>query len=308
MLITQALFSEGRVDAMAESSMPGDQHSGQTAAMQKVEPAVAELSEKLQKLDRDNKQLEEVLNAMFQVFADRGLKPTPHLSQVQDALKRHLKEAEAASVHIQERMNIFKQLVRTTALITSSLDIEKVLDDVMDTVVQLTGAERAYLMLYDDNKELKVRAARNWEMKTLDEGQVGVSRGVINAAVESGEAIITTNAQEDARFETAESIVVQKLRSIICIPLAMRGNTVGVLYADNRLQRGVFQEGIVPILTAFGTQAAIAINNAQQFGRVKEDLQDAERMIQELKIEIDMQRVDKACSAASGTLPWRTWH
>lgn len=278
-----------------------DHTSGQTGPMMKVEPAIAELTEKLQKLDKDTKQLDEVLKLLFEMFAERGIKATPHLQQAQDALKRHLREAEQASVHVQERLNVFKQLVRITALITSSLEIEKVLDDVMDTVIQLTGAERASLLLYDEQNELQIRVARNWEMKTLDSGEVGVSQNIVNAAIAEGEAIITTNAQEDARFETAESIVVQKLRSIICIPLAMRGHTVGVLYADNRLQRGVFQEGMVPILTAFGTQAAIAIKNAQQFGQVRDDLQQAERVIQELKIEIDKQRVDKAVSEITDT-------
>jgi adenylate cyclase len=264
-------------------------------------PRVQELSESLEKLDRSTTKLDEVLNALFEVFSERGIKPTPHLQQARESVKKHVKEAQDSSKHVQSQITQFGQLVRTTALITSSLDIEKVLEEVMDTVIDLTGAERAYLMLYDDKRELHLRAARNWDQQSLSESEVGISRTIINTTIEGGKAIITTNAQADSRFENKDSIMVQKLRSIMCIPLALGGKTVGVLYTDNRLQRDVFQEDMVPLLTAFGTQAAIAISNAQLFGQVKENLEEAERVIHDLKIEVDKGRVDKAVSEITET-------
>jgi adenylate cyclase len=264
-------------------------------------PRVQELSESLEKLDKSTNKLDEVLSALFEVFSERGIKPTPHLQQARESVKKHVKEAQDASQHVQSQITQFGQLVRTTALITSSLDIEKVLEEVMDTVIDLTGAERAYLMLYDDKRELQLRAARNWDQQSLSEGEVGISRTIINTAIQGGKAIITTNAQADSRFENKDSIMVQKLRSIMCIPLALGGKTVGVLYTDNRLQRNVFQEDMVPLLTAFGTQAAIAISNAQLFGQVKENLEEAERVIHELKIEVDKGRVDQAVTEITET-------
>lgn len=257
---------------------------------------VKEMIERLEKLDRSTHRLDDVLAAMFEVLGEKGLRPTPHLVQAQESLKRHVTEVRQAGQTVMVRLEQLKELVRTTALITSSLEIEAVLNDVMDTVIDLTGAERAYLMLYDEHGELQVRIARNWDQKTLDSSEVGLSRSVIELAIQSGEAIITSNAQQDARLDSQQSILIQKLRSIMCIPLALGGKTVGVLYADNRLKRDLFQEDMVPMLTAFGTQAAIAINNAQRFGAVKENLQEAQRVIQELRIEIDRQRVDAAVS------------
>jgi transcriptional regulator with GAF, ATPase, and Fis domain len=281
---------------VSDDNQPAMRPSGQTNNLPAVEPTIVELAEHLAKMNKGTETLDTVLATLLQAFADKGVRPTPHLAAAQESLKRSIAGAEDTLGHIQSRLNMYQKLVRTTALITSSLDLDVVLDEVMDTVVHLTGAERAYLMLYDENKELKVRAARNWDQKTLSESEIGLSRSVIDAAINEAQAIITTNAQQDARFETVESIVVQKLRSIICIPLQIRGNTVGILYADNRMQRGVFQEGMVPLLTAFGAQAAIAIRNAQQFGEVKESLKEAERMIEDLRIVIDQGRVDKAVS------------
>jgi GAF domain-containing protein len=84
---------------------------------------------------------------------------------------------------------------------------------------------------------------------------------------------------------------MQQLRSIICVPLAMRGKTVGVLYMDNRFQKALFEQNIVPLLTAFGNQAAIAITNARTFSEVKSDLAEAQAEINRLQIAIDHKRL-----------------
>jgi GAF domain-containing protein len=157
----------------------------------------------------------------------------------------------------------------------------------MDSVVSLTGAERAYLMLYDNTGKLEIRAARNWDKETINDMDAQFSQSIVNAAIRQGEAIITDNAQTDERFGEAKSIMVQQLRSILCIPLTIRGETVGILYADNRFQQGIFHNEDLPLLTAFGTQAAISIKNARKYGVVREGLKVAEEEIVRLKIEID---------------------
>jgi GAF domain-containing protein len=179
-------------------------------------------------------------------------------------------------------------LVRTLSLINSSLELGKVLEEVMDTVVRLTGAERGYLMLLDRNTgELEVRTARNWDRETLTEGESIFSRGIVNAAITSKETILTTNAQDDPRFQGMQSVMNNSLRSIVCVPLSLRGQVVGVLYADNQIGKGVFNPESLPTLGAFANQAAIAIENAQAFGRVKAELAKAEEEVRELRIMID---------------------
>ena len=166
--------------------------------------------------------------------------------------------------------------------------------------VSLIGAERAYLMLYNEDRELEVRAARNWDQESLTETDIGLSYSVIDAALEEGQPIVTTNAQADERF-SGQSIVVQKLRSIICVPLMLGGMTVGVLYADNRYRKAVFEPDVAPLLAAFGTQAAIAIVNAHTFERVSERLDRARQVMQELRIDIDMDTVEQRVDEITGT-------
>ena len=229
----------------------------------------------------------DLLDQFFHSLGKHNLGPPSFL---RGNLKKMLREVEAlqnssnqAVIEIQRS----QELLRTLNYITSSLELEHVLENVMDSVVSLTGAERAYLMLYDESGELDIRAARNWDKETINDIDAQFSRSIINAAIKQGSAIITDNAQTDERFGEAKSVMVQQLRSILCIPLTIRGETVGILYADNRFQQGIFFDKDLPLLTAFGTQAAISIKNARKYGVVREGLKEAEKEIVRLKIEID---------------------
>jgi len=199
-----------------------------------------------------------------------------------------LRSVKAGAQQLIQQLDQFQALVRTSALMTSSLELEQVLEGVMDTVIHLTGAERAYLMLKaSDGDELIVHAARNWDRETIEKEAVTYSRGIIQSALESGEPILTTNAQSDERFQNRESVMINALRSVIVIPLILKGQAMGVLYADNRLHKTVFNQQSIPLLTAFANQATIAIQNARLFEKVKDDLQEAQREVQRLKVQID---------------------
>jgi GAF domain-containing protein len=212
-------------------------------------------------------------------------------------VQQDVKVVERKGLIVFEQLDQLQELVRTVALITSSLELDQVLAEVMDTVIQLTGAERAYLMLRaKDTDELTIWAARNWDRETLAETDTVFSSSIVNEALEKMEAVVTTNAQDDARFQELKSVVQHGLRSVLCIPLTMRGRVIGVLYADNRIDQGVFSQHNVPLLTAFGTQAAIAIENARQFKQVKDDLQQAQRELQHLQIQIDQQKLAQQVS------------
>ena len=236
--------------------------------------------------------LEGVLETLFQAYEKQGVRPTYHLTAALEKMREGISEAQIGSQQAQRQLDHFREIARTAALISSSLEFNTVLDEVMDTVIQLTGAERSYLMLYDDSHVLQMRAARNWDRQRINQQDALFSQGIVDTAVRQGVPIITTNAQADERFQERASIVIQQLRSIICIPLTIRGQTVGVLYADNRYRQDVFAEDLIPVLTAFGNQAAIAITNARLFGEVKSDLAQAKAEIDRLRIEIDQKRLD----------------
>jgi PAS domain S-box-containing protein len=163
-------------------------------------------------------------------------------------------------------------LADISQVVNSSLELDEVLCIVMDTIVRLTGAERGFLMLHNEQGDLAIRVARNWEHESIDPSEYAISRTIVNRVVAQGYAVLTTNAQEDPRFGNQQSIILQGLRSILCAPLKVKGTLIGVIYADNRIRSGIFTERERNLLAAFANQAAVAIENARLFESVKHTL------------------------------------
>jgi signal transduction histidine kinase len=178
-------------------------------------------------------------------------------------------------------------LYKVSRVIGSSLDTDEVLNQVMDAIIKLTGAERGFLMLLDENGELEVKAARDLAQETLSKEEFAFSRSVIRLVAETGEQVVTNNASSDPRFSGQDSVVVHQLRSIQCVPLRARGSIIGVVYVDNPLRSGVFDEADLEMLAAFSAQAAVAIENARLFTNTDEALA---RRVEELSM---MQKIDR---------------
>ena len=179
-------------------------------------------------------------------------------------------------------------LYEVSSQLGKSLDLGEVLNQVMDSIIQLTGAERGFLMLYDTEKgKLQTRAARNFDQETIEADAVNISQTVIERAINTGEGILSSNAQEDDRFSSQESVVGYQLRSIMCAPLRVRGHTLGAVYVDNRLFSGVFENDDLGLLVTFANQAAIAIENARLFTQTDQALA---RRVEELSL---FQRIDQ---------------
>lgn len=187
-----------------------------------------------------------------------------HIEGLRLVAGRHERELQAQAT---EKGRLLA-LQEVGAAINSSLDLDVVLQQVMDAIIHLTSAERAMLLL-DGGSGLDVKIARNLSRETLEnDASLDISRSIVRRVAETGEAIVTLNAQEDERFSAQHSIVSYKLRSILCAPLKIKGETTGVIYADNRIASGIFGDTDRDLLAAFADQAAVAIDNAHLFQEV----------------------------------------
>jgi len=236
--------------------------------------------------------LDSVLQGLRALRQPQGV--APELVEGLAALQRELAALQSGSRRAVRQVEQLQGLIHTSAVVTSSLDIDHVLEEVMDNAIKLTNAERAYLMLRAEGSEvLELRAARNWDRETLAEEEITVSHGVMSTVLETGEPVLTINAQGDQRFQGQASVLIHDLRSIICIPLKLRDRVTGVLYADNRFEQGVFDEESVALVATFANFAAIAIDNARHFQRVSNDLAAAKLEVSRLRIEIDQRHVSQ---------------
>lgn len=169
-----------------------------------------------------------------------------------------------------------RALMSVGQVINSSLGLRRVLEEVMDSLISLMHAERGFLMLRESNGELAVQIARGIAHINLDEEAFKVSKTIVRRVVESEAPVLTTNAQADPRFDAQMSVAAYQLRSIICVPLKLKHELIGVLYVDNRAHAGIFKENDLELISAFADQAAVAIDSARLF----EDLQESHRELE----------------------------
>ncbi len=188
----------------------------------------------------------------------------------------------------------FEALYKVSRILGTSLDLQTVLDQVMDAVIQLTGAERGFLMLNNDDGVLTIKVARNYDQQTLNSTQSNYSRTVANLVIDASKAVLTTNALEDPRFKEQQSVMSQSLRSIMAAPLMARGQVIGIAYVENRIVAGLFMQDDLETLEALAGQASVAIDNAILFAETDEKLTkrlDELRMLRRIDLQLN-QKLD----------------
>ena len=164
-----------------------------------------------------------------------------------------------------ERNNLLK-LAKIGGQVNKELDTNKVLQVVVDTIIEITSAERSFLMLKNpETNEMELRIGRNWKEQNISKEEFEISHTIISRVAETGEAALTTNAQEDPRYQDQESVIGLSLRSIMCAPLNTKDKVIGVIYVDNRSTSGMFSEVDLALLGSFADQATIALENARLF-------------------------------------------
>src|SRR5690348_6866032 len=151
--------------------------------------------------------------------------------------------------------------------LSSSLDLDVVLEKVMDRVITLMKAARGFIVLVDPaDGTLSVQMARG-EADPEKARQFLGSRTVIEQVVRTGQAVVSTDASLDDRFKGQQSVILQNLRSIIAVPLVTKGKVIGAVYVDNPFRASIFEETDKEFLQAISDLAAIAIDNARQYER-----------------------------------------
>ena len=191
------------------------------------------------------------------------------IQEVTRVSKTVQKLEQGVNAHLQVRQSQLGALMGVGRTINSSLGLDRVLEEVMDTLITLMRAERGFLMLRESNGELLVSMARGIAHNNVDEEILKVSNTIMRKVAASGESILTTNAQQDPRFENQVSVAAYQLRSILCAPLKIKNDLIGVIYVDNRAHAGIFRESDLALINAFADQAAVAIDNARLFENLK---------------------------------------
>ena len=242
----------------------------------------------------------EIASACFEeVKMKTPAKYWPGLASDGEAKVIDLRAADGAAGFV-ERAGIIegrlRRLLRINKRLNSDLRLSRVLETIIDTVIELTDAERGFLLLKDSNGDLVVKVARNIDQTSLEGPSSSISRSIAKQAADSGEPVITVDAAGDSRFSEMLSVSDLHLRSVLAVPLAVKGQVVGTIYVDHRLRKGVFGDDELAMVLDFADQGAIAIENA----RVVSELRRREQQVQALnhRLERELKVQEAALSDA----------
>jgi phosphoserine phosphatase RsbU/P len=170
-----------------------------------------------------------------------------------------------------------RTLYHVSTWINSTLDFDNALDNAMDAIMQVTKAQRGFLMIYqEETATSKVLVARGIDGATIE--SEGYSTTIVNEVVNSRQPLLTNNAQFDTRFSAGQSIIMRGLRAILASPMLVQDRLIGVVYVDTAMKAGTFRPDDMSLLQAVSGLAARAIENARLYavaiekGRLEHEL------------------------------------
>lgn len=242
--------------------------------------------------DRITFGLEDSYEIIFRAAAGSGQDSVPQLlTRIE-----HITSPEPVSGGLR-KLNL---LLEASSLLHSQLPLDSVLAKMLDHAVDITDADRGLLLTPDTSGKLSVRLARRSGGLRLPPESVTPSQTALQLALKHGTPVITEDlAQAEMNLQAAESIVAQRLRAVVVIPLyavsrahsadsavdLRRGNFLGILYLDSR-RPTAFSKMDRQILDSLAGDAANILDNA----RLVEHERERQRLEQEIGIARDIQQ------------------
>ena len=150
--------------------------------------------------------------------------------------------------------------------------LDAILSELIDSVVAMTRANKGFLVLAtagEDNYE--VRVARNLERQPVDSPSELLSDNIIREVITTNKAQIISDAFVDERYQNSLSVINLKLSSVMCVPLMVRGELLGLIYVGNDSIRNLFRPDQLETLKIFASQAALILKNAQVLGELRQE-------------------------------------
>lgn len=198
--------------------------------------------------------MEDTMKIPIKLFAD--LEAT--IDEVTEVSSKPTREARDPD----SRDADLRTLIQVSLAINSSLVLDDVLQLVMRKAIELMKAERGFIMLLDKNNELQVKAACNIFDGEITTEQSRICSTIAAGVAENRKSVYTTDAQSDDRFAHQQSVIDLHLRSIMCVPLQVKQQVIGVIYLDNSSHSGKFLRSDLYVFELYAQMVSQALHNA----------------------------------------------
>lgn len=146
-------------------------------------------------------------------------------------------------------------------LIHSIENPQELLNTLMDTIIDVVKPQRAFLLL-KDLESGEIRSSVTRVSGNSNNESLAISQTIVQDCVTKGDRILCPDAMIDERFSSGQSIVLNQIRSVMCVPLESQKQILGAIYVDSSHEAGAFTESDLELLSAIGQQAGISIERA----------------------------------------------
>ncbi|WP_052890020.1 GAF domain-containing protein [Thermogemmatispora carboxidivorans] len=153
---------------------------------------------------------------------------------------------------------------------SSSLELDEVLHSVAKSIAEAMQVKACVLRLFNKRTgQLEISASSGLSSGYLGKGPVDVSHSPIDhEVIQSGKPVFIPDVRVDSRFQYQEAARREGLVSLLCVPLEVRGEVIGVLRVYTA-EPTTFHEDDVQFLTVLASLAALAIENARLYENLK---------------------------------------
>lgn len=188
-----------------------------------------------------------------------------------------------------------KAVIDSYTAISIEIELSELLKKLVKILVKNTGAQEGYLLLKNNENyliEAEYNSKKLQQVKILNsENYIGSSKlpeSVVNYVLKAKENVILNNAGSNNIFVNDPYIVSKRPISVLCVPIIYKNKLTGAIYLQNNITASVFDENKVKLVTLIGTQAAISIENALMYKKIKEinwglkeDIKSSSRLLNE---------------------------
>jgi len=183
---------------------------------------------------------------------------------------------------VAQKLQGYRKLFDFSQNLLGNYDLSSLLDELLDSVIDITNADKGFLILVEDD-EFSIRVARNVHRETIPDAIEHVSDSIIAKVLQSREAIIVSDAMNNEEFQGSESVVNMNLSSVMCVPLIDRGSLLGLMYVGNENIANLFTQRHLDLLTIFAAQASLIIANAIMVRDLRLDKEMLSKRLSEMR-------------------------
>jgi adenylate cyclase len=165
--------------------------------------------------------------------------------------------------------------------LTAIQDFNELLQKIMDLIFMVIDADRGYLFLLGETQEAEPvpKVVKYKDDLTKGGEPVGASQTILNKVINEKVALLTANAMEDPELDHAQSILMQQIRTAMCVPLWRRDKVIGAIQLDSKRLDNQFTKADLELLNAIGSQMAMIIEQAS----LNEHIRKEEQMMRRLR-------------------------